>query len=487
MVFRPYWVPDGDGILDVMPSDNMVPSLQFLGGTGTVTGSKYLVRTDSSRVLVDCGLFQGLRALRTRNWDPLPFDAASIDAVVLTHAHVDHCGYLPRLVAAGYRGPIYATPTTGDLVRIVLPDCAHLQEEEAEYANRKGFSKHDPALPLYTKEDAERALSLLRPVPFHTDVGITPDIGIRLSRAGHILGAATVRLTLGRSGRSVGFSGDLGRGSHPFLVPPDPPPAVDTLLVESTYGDREHVDEDPSNRLAEVIERTVGRGGSVLIPAFAVDRTEVILHHLARLVAEGLVPREIPVFVDSPMALAALRVYREAIARRDPDIRPDDAGADPFAVPRLTEVHDVEHSKALNRPSEPSIVISASGMATGGRVVHHLAHWLPDTRNTVLLVGYQADGTRGRVLIDGASELKMLGRYVRVRADVVTLPQFSVHADASELLAWLAAASPAPETVYVVHGEPTASRSLAAAIADSLDCTTVVPRYGERVRLDRLS
>jgi len=467
------------------PSLQFPPSLQFLGGAGTVTGSKYLVRSGASRVLVDCGLFQGLRELRVRNWDPLPFDPATIDAVVLTHAHVDHCGYLPRLVAAGYRGPVHATATTAELARIVLPDCAHLQEEEAEYANRKGFSKHDPALPLYTQEDAARAVDLLQPLPFHADREIAPGIGLRLSRAGHILGAASARLTLGASGSAVGFSGDLGRGNHPFLVAPDPPPPADTLLVESTYGDRRHVDDDPSDRLAEAITRTLARGGSVLVPAFAVDRTEVVLYHLARLFADGRLPRDVPVFVDSPMALAALRVYRDAIARRDPDVRPHATTGDLFDVPGLREVHDVDESKALNRPSQPSIVISASGMATGGRVVHHLAHWLPDARNTIVLVGYQAQGTRGRQLLDGARELKMLGRYVRVRADVVSLPQFSVHADSAELLDWVAAATPPPETVYVVHGEPAASRSLADAIAGRLDRTAVVPRLGERVLLDR--
>jgi metallo-beta-lactamase family protein len=446
-----------------------------------------LVRAGDRQVLVDCGLFQGLRELRVRNWDPLPLDAASIDAVVLTHAHVDHCGYLPRLVAAGYRGPIYSTATTADLVRIVLPDCAHLQEEEAEYANRKGFSKHDPALPLYTQEDAARAIELLRPVPLHRELDIADDVELRLSRAGHILGAASARLSLGTSNRALGFSGDLGRNNHPFLVPPDPPPQVDALVVESTYGDRRHDDGDPTSRLAEVIVRTVARGGSVLIPAFAVDRTEVILHHLAGLLADERIPRQLPVFVDSPMALAALRVYRAAIARCDPDIRPGITGGDLFEVPGLQEVHDVDGSKALNRPSQPSIVISASGMATGGRVVHHLAHWLPDTRNTIVLVGYQAQGTRGRQLLDGVRELKMLGRYIRVRADVVGLPQFSVHADSAELLAWIAAATPTPDAVYIVHGEPAASRALAGDVARTLDCTTVVPRLGERVRLDALS
>ena len=466
------------------PSSSAVPTLQFLGAAGTVTGSKHLVRYGNTRVLVDCGLFQGLREVRERNWNDPPFDPAALDAVIVTHAHVDHCGYLPRLVASGYRGPIFATPSTAELAQIVLPDCGHLQEEEAAYANRKGFSRHDPAMPLYTEHDAWEALDQFVPIPFHTDVEVAPGVTVALSRAGHILGAASARVSLGSTGPTISFSGDLGRPNHPFLVAPDPPGAADWLVVESTYGDRRHADGDVPDRLAAVIQRTVERGGSLLIPAFAVDRTEVVLHHLARLSADGRLPA-VPIFVDSPMALSALRVYREAIARGDPDIRPGALGnGDPFRVPRLTEVRDVESSKALNNPSEPCVVISASGMATGGRVVHHLAHWLPDPRNMVALVGYQAEGTRGRRLLEGARELKMLGRYIRVRADIVDLPAFSVHADSAELYDWISTAETKPNTVYVVHGEQSASRALANTISEHLDWTTAVPRHAERVRLD---
>jgi metallo-beta-lactamase family protein len=470
------------------------PTLQFLGGAGTVTGSKYLVRAAGAEVLVDCGLFQGLRELRDRNWEEPPLDPAALDAVVLTHAHVDHCGYLPRLVAAGFRGPVYATPTTVELARIVLPDCGHLQEEEAEYANRKGFSKHEPALPLYTEADAWDAVGQLVAMPFHERREIAPGITIELGRAGHILGAASVWMQLD-GGPRIRVSGDLGRQVHPFLVPPDPPGDVDCLLVESTYGDKEHLEIDPGERLGAVIARTIDRGGHVLIPAFAVDRTEVLLHHLARLSDKGQLPPGVPVYVDSPMALAALGVYRAAIERGDPDVRPELAGGrdrrvdldnpDYFDVPGLQEVRDVEGSKRLNDPPQPSIVISASGMATGGRVVHHLAHQLPHRENTVVLAGYQAEGTRGRKLLDGVRELKMLGRYVPVRAEIVDMPYFSVHADASELTDWVAAASPAPDAVYVVHGEPAATRALTDRLAGRLGLTAIAPGHHERVRLDR--
>ena len=459
------------------------PTLQFLGAAGTVTGSKFLVETETSRVLVDCGLFQGLKELRERNWVDTVADPASIDAVVITHAHVDHCGHLPRLVAAGFRGPIVATPATAELAAIVLPDCGHLQEEEAEYANRKGYSRHRPALPLYTEDDAWAAVELFSDLPFHEQRTVATDVSVRLSRAGHILGSATVHLEVG--GTSVTFSGDLGRPTHPLLAPPEPPPASDWLLVESTYGDRRHDDVGADDTFCAAILRTIERGGSVLVPAFAVDRTEVVLHHLARLTAAGRLPTDLPVHVDSPMALAALRAYRSAIARRDPDLRGDICtGTDPFRLAGLREVHDVEGSKALNHPDQPGVIVSASGMLSGGRVVHHLAHLAGDPRNTIVLAGYQAVGTRGRSLLEGATELKLLGRYVRVRSEVVDLPVFSVHADAGELLDWVAAAPSPPATTYVVHGEPVAAAALARSIGDRLDATAVVPRQGERVRLD---
>ncbi len=459
-------------------------TLQFLGAAGTVTGSKFLIAHNDTRILVDCGLYQGLRELRERNWAPMPFDAATLDAVVLTHAHLDHCGYLPRLVAEGFSGPVYASRRTCELARIVLPDAGYLQEEEASYARRKGYSRHDPVLPLFTEDDAHAATQLLVPIDFGATREVAPDVAIRLSRAGHILGAASVAVHVGASEEAtVAVSGDLGRDNHPFLVPPDRAPAASNVLVESTYGNRLHDDSDGPALLADTINATIERGGSVIIPAFAVDRTEVLLHHLAEQSASGRLPRGLPVFVDSPMALAALRVYRRALADGDPDIRPEIAGTDPFAVPNLREVSDVEGSKALNHPAEPCVIVSAAGMASGGRVVHHLAHALPDSRNSVVLVGFQAAGTRGRSLLEGASELKMLGRYVRVRAQVVNLPHFSVHADAGELTRWVGSSGHAPDSVYVVHGERDGATALAERIRQTLDWTAVVPRYAERVLL----
>jgi len=472
-----------DDVMELNPSQKR--TLQFLGGTGTVTGSKFLVSVGDSRVLVDCGLYQGVRELRERNWAALPFDPRSLDAVVVTHAHIDHCGFLPKLIAAGFDGPVYSTPTTAELAGIVLPDCGHLNEEEAEYANRKGFSRHDPALPLYTEEDAWAALQHFKTLSHGVTMEIAPDVDLRLSRSGHILGSASVQLRLGAGGPLIGFSGDLGRTGHPLLVPPDPAPGADYLLVESTYGDRRHDQAGAADALATTIATTIDRGGNVLIPAFAVDRTEVLLHHLSELHRSNRLPAGVPIYVDSPMALSALTVYREAIARGDADIRADVAGGgDPFDLPNLTEVRDVEGSKALNHPSRPSIVISAAGMASGGRVVHHLAHYLPEPRNSIVLAGYQAVGTRGRQLADGATELKMMGQYVRVRASVVDLPTLSVHADSAELLDWVGSNDREPECVYVVHGEPHASESLAGEIRRSFDWTAVVPRFGERVRLD---
>lgn len=462
------------------------PVLTFLGATGTVTGSRFLLDAPDARVLVDCGLYQGGKPLRRRNWERFPVDPSTIDAVMLTHAHLDHTGYLPALATHGFAGPIYATRNTIALSGIVLPDSGHLQEEDAAFANRMGFSKHRPALPLYTETDAYRVLEQMTAVAFDEDVEVAPGVHACFARAGHILGSSTVTVRLGRAGgRRVLFSGDLGRAHHPLLRPPVPPGEVDVMVTESTYGDRRHEgDEAVVARLRDGIRRTAARGGTMLVPAFAVDRTEVVLMHLARMMHAGEVP-ELPVYVDSPMALAALAVYRDALARRDTEVRDEVlAEPDPFDPGRLVEVRDVEGSKALDAGRYPSVIVSASGMATGGRVLHHLARFLPDHRNTVVLAGFQAAGTRGRRLQEGVRVLKMLGRYVPVRAEILDVTGLSVHADRDELLAWLGSAPTAPETTLVVHGEPEASRALRDSIEGELGWTAAVPVHGERVRLD---
>ncbi|HET6953078.1 MAG TPA: MBL fold metallo-hydrolase [Acidimicrobiales bacterium] len=462
-----------------------VPVLTFLGAAGTVTGSRFLIDTPDARVLVDAGLFQGLKALRLRNWERFPVDPSGLDAVVVSHAHIDHVGYLPVLVRDGFQGAVHATSGTAALAGIVLPDSGHLQEEEAAYANRKGFSKHHPAVALYTEEDAHWSLRQFTPCGFGDEVEIAPGVHLTLRPAGHILGSATVTLRLAGAGdRRVVFSGDLGRPEHPILQPPAPLGEADVVVVESTYGDGRHDDRGAIERFADVISRTARRGGTVLIPAFAVDRTEVVLFHLRRLLAEGAIP-ELPVYVDSPMALSALRVYRQAIARGEPEIDPELARlADPFDAGQVVEVRDVVESKALADLRVPSIIVSASGMASGGRVVHHLARLAPNHRNAVVLVGFQAPGTRGRLLADGVRQLKMLGRYVSVRAEVVDLEAFSVHADQAELLHWLHTATAPPEMVYVVHGEPEPAAVLRDLIGMRDGWSAVVPRHGERVRLD---
>jgi metallo-beta-lactamase family protein len=459
-------------------------TLRFLGAAGTVTGSRFLVETPRARVLVDCGLFQGMKELRLRNWEPFPVPPESLHAVVLTHAHVDHCGYLPALVRAGYRGPAYATQGTAELAAIVLPDSGRLHEEDASFANRGGFSKHSPALPLYTEEDGHAAAAQIRPVPLGERLEIAPGVSLCLTRAGHILGAASATLELaGPPVRRLVVSGDLGRTAHPLLLGPERAPEADWTLIESTYGDREHDAVDVSAELASAVRETAERGGVMVIPAFAVDRTEVVLNELRLLAEAGRIPR-LPIYVDSPMALAALRVYRRALMEGREEVRPCWRGRKDALEPSLmSEVRDARDSRALCEAPGPFIVISAAGMATGGRVLHHLAARLPDPRNGVLLVGYQVPGTRGHRLLAGERAVKMLGRYVPVRAEVRSLPGFSVHADASELAAWLASAPQAPRGVFAVHGEREAAAALCARVDRELGVPGVVPANDERVQL----
>jgi metallo-beta-lactamase family protein len=459
----------------------MTATLRFLGAAGTVTGSKHLLDSGLGRTMVDCGLFQGPRELRDRNWRRLPIDVPGVSSVVLTHAHIDHCGYLPRLHADGFSGRIHATAATNELVRIVLPDSAHLQEEEAREANEGGYSKHSPAMPLYDTEDVTRTLPQLTDLSHGERREVAPGITVTLGRAGHILGSSIVRAEL--SGKRVVFSGDLGRPAHPLLLPPEPIGETDWIVVESTYGDRRHDEQESIQGLEDVISQTIALGGTVVIPAFAVDRTEIILHHLDRMSGEGRLP-DVPIYVDSPMALAALRVYREAARAASPELREGvPLDPTPFLADRLREVQDVEASKRLSASREPKVIIAASGMATGGRVVHHLAAFVPDERSSVVLVGYQAPGTRGQALLAGARELKMHGRYVRVRAHIVNLPAFSVHADADEIMGWLRTTTARPKGVYLVHGEPPSAHRLADRIDAELGWTAVVPSLDEVVRL----
>ena len=455
------------------------PRLRFLGACGTVTGSRFLVEHEQ-RVLVDCGLFQGERALRRRNWEPLPVDPAGLAAVVLTHAHLDHTGFLPVVVRDGFAGPAVASAGTCALAALVLRDSGHLQAEDARYAQHHGISKHDPVRALYDEADADVAIDRLVPAAFDTAVEVG-GLDLVLRPAGHILGSSTAHVTV--AGRRVLVSGDLGRRSHPLLRPPAPRPPSEIVVVESTYGDRVHP-SDESERFAEVVRITLARGGSVLVPAFAVDRTEVVLQLLHRLKLAGSIP-DAPVYVDSPMALAALRLYVDAVRSGAPDVR-DDLPEDVFGLSTVRLAADVDASIALNHPAEPSIVVSASGMASGGRVVHHLAALAGDPRNTVVLVGFQAPGTRGADLAAGARQLKALGRYVPVLCQVEQFHGMSVHADSGEILAWLAGdgTTPAPEVCYAVHGQPAAARTLAERIRVDLGWTAVVPEDGEVVRLD---
>ena len=451
-------------------------TIQFLGATGTVTGSKYLIEHDSRRILVDCGLFQGYKQLRLKNWAEFPCDPATIECVILSHAHIDHSGYLPLLAKNGFSGRVYCTGATRELCEILLPDSGHLQEEEANYANRRGYSKHTPALPLYTREDAEHCLRLFRPLEFEHEVRLGNDLTLRLSPSGHILGSAFVALNTPRT--SILFSGDIGR-PHDLVMPaPSRIEKVDYLVVESTYGNRRHDAADPLVALAEIINRTAKRGGVVLIPTFAVGRAQTLMYYIHLLIASKAIP-DYPVYLNSPMAVDATRIFRQ----HQGEHRLTQAQCDGLCG-AVQIVNSVEESQRLNRLHGPMIILAASGMATGGRVIHHLKAFAPDPRNTILFAGFQAGGTRGASLMQGAESIKIHGEYVPVRAEVRMLENLSAHADADEILGWLKGFSAPPRRTFITHGEPEASDALRHRIEEELHWPCVIPEYLDREILD---
>jgi len=461
-----------------------MPKLTFLGAAGTVTGSKYLVEAEGKLLLVDCGLFQGLKELRLRNWNPLPQKPASFDWCVLTHAHLDHTGYLPRLVRDGFQGPIYADAATIELCGLLLPDSAQLQEEDAERAGRHGYSEHAKPLPLYSVDDVGPVLKALREMPRADPFTISPQFTVRPQDAGHILGSASLELTINENGKKmvVLFSGDVGRYDQPILKDPENPPECDVLLCESTYGDRDHPSGSAEDALADVINRVAKRGGQIVIPAFAVDRTQTIMYILRKLEDANRIPI-LPIFVDSPMAISITGFY----LRHEEDYRPtfiaNEKPGNSLEAGNVHYTRSVDDSKKINSVRTPAIIISASGMATGGRVLHHIARLAPDPKNAILLAGYQAEGTRGRALEDGAKTVHIYGGDVPVAAEVINLQQFSAHAGKSELLRWLKGLPEPPRQTYLTHGEPNASAALKQAIESTFQWRVALPQYLQTVDL----
>lgn len=461
--------------------------LTFLGAAGTVTGSKYLVEAAGKKLLLDCGIFQGSPELSARNFKPLPVDAKTIDYCVLTHAHLDHTGWLPCLVRDGFRGPIYANPATIELATISLKDSAHLQEEDAERAGRGAKHSHaEDRQPLYTSEDIDPMVRLFKPMPRKGGFDLSPEFHFEAYDAGHILGSSSLSLIINENGKqtTVVFSGDIGRYDEPILNDPTTPPSADVLLCESTYGDREHESGDPAALLADIVNRVAKRGGSIVIPAFAIGRTQTFMYYLRQLEDEQRIPR-LPVYVDSPMALSATDLYVKYKEDHDLDFsRLESSGDhDPLNVHEFHLTRSAEESKAINNIKTPCIIISASGMVTGGRVLHHLAQRLPDAKNAVILAGFQAEGTRGRALQEGAKVLHLFGQAVPVAAEIITMGQFSAHAGKSELLRWLGGLKSAPKKTWLTHGEPAAAQALQAAIKEKFQWDVAVARYLDTVDL----
>lgn len=450
-------------------------TLKPLGAAGTVTGSKHLLSNGKHNVLIDCGLFQGLKNLRELNWENLSIAARDIDAVILTHAHLDHSGYLPRLVKQGFRGKIYSTSATRDVAELILKDSGHLQEKDADFLNRHKLTKHAPALPLYDARDAENALGHFSRVEFDQTITILDDLRFRFRYAGHILGAANVQVDW--AGKRVVFSGDIGRYNHPLMPDPVTPEEADYVVVESTYGNRLHDHTDPAEALGAITEKTVQRGGTLVIPSFAVGRAQELLYYFWKLKQAGRLSA-VPIFLDSPMAIDATTMMSRHMD--DHKLTPDEA-REAYKIARYTE--DVEDSKAINNNPYPKVIISASGMATGGRILHHLKNYAPDMKNTILLAGFQAAGTRGRALREGAKELKIHGMWVPVNAEVAQMDTLSGHADAKELIRWLSGFRIPPKKTFIVHGEPDASEALRVLIGRELGWDSVVPRQDQEFKL----
>lgn len=460
-------------------------TLHFLGATRTVTGSKFVLETDGYRAMVDCGLFQGLKQLRLRNWEPLPLEPGSIGSVILTHAHVDHTGYLPRLVRSGFSGPVYGSPGTVDLARILLPDSGKLQEEDARLANRLGFSKHAPALPLYTEKDARAALKLCRTVKYGERINLTSSLSFELVCSGHILGSTFVSFTINEDSGPVRvlFTGDLGSYDAPIINDPEPVSSTDYLIVESTYGNRLHSNTDPKAELERIINETAARGGRILIPAFAVGRTQELIYYIRELEDENRIPI-LPVCIDSPMAVNATRLYIDHKEDHDLDMkRLADERRNPLRTRLFGLARSMRESEVLSKTDLSMIVISASGMMTGGRVLNHLKRWGADERNTIIFVGFQAAGTRGRAILDGAKQVKIHGEMIPIRAQVEYIANLSAHADYSEILRWLENFRQPPRKTFIVHGEPEASESLKKKIEEKFGWSVEVPDYLERFQL----
>ncbi len=467
----------------------MSVTLTSYGAARTVTGSKHLLEVGDHKILVDCGQFQGLRELRDRNWQPLPM---GVEAVILTHAHLDHCGLLPRLVQQGFRGRIFCTQATAQLAKIVMADAGRLQEEDAERANRKGYSKHTPALALFTEDDAARAALQLQPVGYDRPVPVAPGVTVEFLNAGHLLGSSFARVRIADANKTILFGGDLGRYGRPVLPDPTPVAEADVVLLESTYGDRLHEGHDDEARLAQVISETAARKGKVIIPSFALGRVEELLYWIGLLESQKRIP-ELPVYVDSPMAREVLQEYRTRLNELDPEIAQMAAQAGShsrrerdvmaFSTARLRVVSSPKESQAVQESAEPAIIISASGMATGGRVLHHLRTGLPDERNTILFVGYQSVGTRGRQIRDGAKFTRMHGQDIPIRAHVASFDSMSAHADANEIMRWLGHFTTPPTLTCLVHGEPGPMDTLKARIERELKWTVKTPMQGERIPL----